>query len=406
MANLANSTRVALVIGNSSYRHLQPLRNASRDAREVCEALNRLNFKAVCVYDLGTRRAFREVVNAFFSQVNGKHTVVFYFAGHGFQVESENYLMPTEIEPRTVVDIEEDGISLTYLKGQIALSRSGPNLLILDACSDGPADATSKPIPRGLARADPPDDSLLVFASGPNQGAIDDAGENGLFAKHLLAHMEKPGLSVEQLMAVVAEAVDKEAHQLNASQRPFRNSNLTQRFCLAACDDPDTNREQLARQLERIQAELEERSMRDSKREAEVQAMKAADSQREARIRELQADIAARDRDVADLQRRSEELQRRSTGIEYRARQVQALRSEMDDLEQKRRSGLADLAKQSAMRERELADLHDAESKLEVLRQEIRGYKSSIRDLQRKVETLSVGRSEAPRGPRVIVPNF
>jgi len=407
IGSLENATRVALVIGNTSYRHLAPLHNAVTDARDVCEALTRLNFQATCFYNLATRREFREVVLGFFSQVNRKHTVVFYFAGHGFQVEGENYLMPTEIDPRTVADVEEDGISLSYLKRQIELSGSGPNLVILDACSDPPFQGTSRPLARGLARADPPEESILVYASAPNQSALDDAGKNGLFAKHLLAHMENTGISVEQLLAVVAEAVDKEARQLQVTQRPFRSSSLTQRFCLAGCDDPDENRQQIMRQLQRVQAELDERSVKDGKREAEVLAMRTADAEREARIAALESEIGARDHKLAELQHRMETLLQDSTGAERTSRELQETKAELQVLEQERLAGLARLQQQNAVRQRELTDLRDAEAKLQALRQEIDGYQAVVRDLQTRIRALSSRPPDpASRPPRVIVPSL
>jgi hypothetical protein len=409
------ATRVALVIGNSAYRYLSSLRNAVADARDVCDALTRLGFSAACHYDLRDRRALRETVQGFFSKLGRKHTVVFYYAGHGVQVDNENYLLPTHINPHSAIDVEEDGMSLSYVKRQIELANSGPNLVILDACSDRVFTDTPRWASRGLARADPPFDTLLVYATAPNEGALDDAGKNGLFAKHLLMHMEKPGLSVEQVMATVAEHVEREARALRIRQVPFRNSSLTDRFCLAGCDG---GREATDEATRKLMAELSTLKSKDElqKRELEairieVEAMRETahrnDVARQSESVALQAQIVRRDRDIVRLQERIDVLGTSTRMANENWTELSALRLQIASMQEERKAASARLEQQTAERERERNSLRIRETELGQLRREVDRYRQQVSELQEKIRAMSVRSGAQPVSkPQVVVPSF
>jgi uncharacterized caspase-like protein len=405
-------SRVALVIGNSDYRRLGKLKNASADARDLCEALKRLEYKTTCLYDIPSRRAFREAVQDFFSNLNRRDSVVFYYAGHGVQVENENYLLPTNVEPYSAADIEEEGLSLTYLKRHIELAGSGPNLVILDACSDQPFPNFNRKL-KGLARAEPPFDTLLVYATAPNEKAIDevDKSKNGLFAKHLLAHVEKAGVTVEQLMSMVAEGVEKDARRINFRQVPFRSSSLTERFCLAACEDDSVAARALLEQLNELKSKDAQHKTEMQKLRAEVDAMREAIRVKEEQRRSdgvaLQKRIAERDQDILLLQERVAALQRDRVSESDRSSDIKRLQSQIESLEHIREGEVSRLRQLEQERAKERNDVMSRETELVRLRQEIERYRQQVADLQEKMRSMSV-RSGAPveRAPKAIIPSF
>jgi hypothetical protein len=255
----SGSKRAALVIGNSAYEKVPKLANAVNDAVDICHALVRMDFRASCYYDLSSRRESREAIQRFVQSLSRTDTVFIYYAGHGVQSANENYLLPTSVDPRSVADIEEDGLGLSYVLRSLEEARSGPNIVILDACRETLLSTRLRGLGRGLAATEPPANTILVYATAPNQNAYDSAGSrsrNGLFAKHLLLHMNKSGLSVDQLFGIVAESVQKEAQENNVYQLPYRNSAISASYCLAGCANP---LEEINAQLQRRIEELERR---------------------------------------------------------------------------------------------------------------------------------------------------
>src|SRR5207244_2776858 len=123
----------------------------------------------------------------------------FYFAGHGVQVEGENYLLPTAVAARTEGDLQFGGLSLNYVMRTLRDSGGAPNIVVVDACRDNPFNATQASLTkRGLARIDPPLNTVLVYATAPDRPALDGEGHNSLFAKHLLQQLPVPGAKVDE----------------------------------------------------------------------------------------------------------------------------------------------------------------------------------------------------------------
>ena len=136
--------RVALVVGKANYRSLVRLENAANDGQDICAALSRLQFETSCHTDVPRRKEFREVVRRFASSLAPKTAAFFYYAGHGVQINGENYLLPTDIDPRSAADLEDEGLSLSYLLRLLEEARSAPSIIVLDACRDNPFGSTGR----------------------------------------------------------------------------------------------------------------------------------------------------------------------------------------------------------------------------------------------------------------------
>lgn len=251
--------RIALIIGNANYRQLPALRNPVNDARDMCRTLEGLGFQSQCLYDIATARDMRDAVRSFVSRLQRGATGLFYYAGHAVQVGFQNYLLPIDAEIHSRADVDFEGFSLRYLMTSLIEARNSPNILILDACRDNPFSGALADMRRdGLARMDPPSGSMIVYATAPNDVALDGAGENGLFTSHLLEHLPTPGLSLDETFRRVSEAVELEArHGYRTEQTPFRISSYSGNFCFAGCE-PGTDPLELAR-IKSQQLELQER---------------------------------------------------------------------------------------------------------------------------------------------------
>jgi uncharacterized caspase-like protein len=368
-----------------------------------------------------SRRAFRDVVQSFVKTLNPADTVLIYFAGHGMQSGNENYLLPIDIDPASVADIEEDGISLRYLLRTLEEARSGPNIVILDACRENILSGKRSWLSHGLAATDPPKDTLLVYATAPNEYAYDNVGKNspnGLFAKHLLVHMEEPGITAEQLFGIVAGSVLKEARANNLYQLPYRNSALSSTFCLAGCDSPATAKEmeQISQRNAELNTQLEEIRAKYNQRESEIAQfaeLKAKYSQSEAELLALHKKNAERDANIAKLAMRIQELQRdsESAGATAKEREPELarLRSELATIQQMRQRDAARLEQQNIGLAKELSELRARELESQKLTQEVDRYRRQVVELQKARDDLQRQPSKSAdtlNRPRIIVPSF
>ncbi|MBI5719380.1 MAG: caspase family protein [Burkholderiales bacterium] len=257
--------RVALVIGNAAYRGGQQLPNAANDAEDLCKALRKLAFDTLCVRDVKTRRDFKRAVQDFRARLGPGVAGLFYYAGHGIQVDGDNFLLPTEAVIDAREDVEDESLSLRYVMQTLEEAGNGFNLIILDACRNNPfIRGFSRATQRGLAPvSDAPSGSIVLYSTAANDVASDGGrGErNSPFAKHLLNFIGKPGLTVETLIKRVSAAVQQETERISRRRQvPFTYGSFIGEFCFAGCQDPEAEararreREDLDRRRQEIEA--------------------------------------------------------------------------------------------------------------------------------------------------------
>jgi uncharacterized caspase-like protein len=166
---------------------------------------------------------------------------VVYYAGHGLQVKGRNYLLPVDTEIRAEDDVPGKSADLNEFLNRLSSIKNGINVVILDACRNNPFSGVEivgpdgrrlkfrGATPSGLARVEAPLGTMVAFSTAPDGVALDNPQEkNSLFAKHLLAQMQEPGLPVEILFKRVRLAV---ASETNRVQVPWESSSLTGDFC-------------------------------------------------------------------------------------------------------------------------------------------------------------------------------
>lgn len=317
--------RLALVIGNGAYRTITPLRNPTNDARDMCDTLRRRGFQAQCHENLASRDDFRRVLRQFTAQLGRGSVALLYYAGHGVQRGGRNFLLPTAIAPGSADDVERDSLAMDEVYTSLRESLPDLSIVILDACRDDPfAGQSGARFARGLAREEPPRGSVLVYATAPGGEAVDGSGRNGLFTKHLLAEMDKPGPQIGQMLHNVARAVELEARtRYGIEQVPYRSFSYTGAFCFDTCDE-----DRIAEQMEGLRQQSQAATQRI--RELESQAS----GSRSGEIEVLRAQL----RDLADKATQLETLRQRIATLEREAREREQEKVEMVRKDQERRS--------------------------------------------------------------------
>ncbi len=197
--------RVALVIGNDKYPQ-QPLRNAVADARAMGTALQKYGFRVDVAVD-ATFKDLSRRLEQFGSQLRPGDVALVYYAGHGIQVEGENYLVPIDFAAREESDVKYESYPASRIADRLAASGARLSILILDACRNNPFRSTRSGT-RGLAPMETGRGNLVAFATAPNRTADDNpAGTNGLFTTYLLEAMDEPGTTIEQVFSRARQKV-------------------------------------------------------------------------------------------------------------------------------------------------------------------------------------------------------
>ena len=233
--------RVALVVGNAAYeQEMAALKNPDNDATAIAAALRRLGFEVIEGRDLN-EEAFYDKIAAFDKAVRSAAVSLFFYAGHGLQVDGRNYLAPVDMRLETRQDLRRHAIELDAV---LEVMRSETNLVILDACRNNPlAGELARSLglsraavaSRGLARVESASGTLIAYATEPGSVAADGAGDHSPYTASLLAHLETPGLSVNDLFTQVTDSV---LASTGGQQKPWTHSSLSKIVRLVPGDSP------------------------------------------------------------------------------------------------------------------------------------------------------------------------
>ena len=227
-------TRLALVLGNSKYQNVPVLENPANDAGDLAAALRRLGFDVIEQRDAG-RDVMVKAVRDFTERLPGAEMALFFYAGHGLQMNGENYLVPVDAKIQNASDVRFNTINLSDIQQEME-SGGRTNIIILDACRDNPfadklAQSGRSLGARGLVRVEAAaQGSLIVYSTQPNNIALDGAGRNSPFTAALLKHMATPGLEVRQMLSRVRGDV---LASTDKKQTPWDSSSLVGDIYLA-----------------------------------------------------------------------------------------------------------------------------------------------------------------------------
>jgi hypothetical protein len=225
--------RVALVIGNSAYENVSVLANPKNDAADMSVALTDIGFEVTKIEDADFA-SMRKALRQFSKQARNARIALVYFAGHGMEVDRQNYLIPTDAVLASDQDIEYEAISIDLLNRSVS-GASGLSMILLDACRNNPfankmkSEKSTRSIGRGLAPVEPNIGSLISYAAREGTTADDGDGRNSPYTKALLNHIKEPGVDVRRIFDKVRDSVMEET---GGVQQPFVYSSLPGRDVL------------------------------------------------------------------------------------------------------------------------------------------------------------------------------
>ncbi|GLR88814.1 caspase family protein [Bradyrhizobium iriomotense] len=224
--------RVAFVVGNAAYKNVPQLPNPAIDSKTMARVLRNVGFDVVEGANL-TRDAMTAKLLEFGKKAEGADVAVFFYAGHGIAVNGVNYLLPIDADLKSEMDVKLGAAINVDLTLDQTMADAKVKLVFLDACRDNPfaakirsAKATrSVNVQTGLAEMKSGEGTLIAFATGPGQTALDgEAGTNSPFTRALVANIAQPGLEIQQAMTKVRAQVSDET---NKGQLPWGHTNLT-----------------------------------------------------------------------------------------------------------------------------------------------------------------------------------
>jgi hypothetical protein len=224
--------RVALVIGQSNYHSVTALPNPANDARAMSRLLGDAGFDVTSAADL-SQNEMREKVSDFAAKVaaKGPDTVALvFYAGHGLQIDGENFLVPVDVDPKREADIPLQAIRLNDVLNTLTSVPSKTRILLLDACRNNPFPAISGTAGRGLAIVDAKTGApgtFMSFSTSPGAEAEDGSGADSPYTTALLSAAKEPGLSIEDTFKRVRVSVNKVTE---GRQTPWDSSSLTDDF--------------------------------------------------------------------------------------------------------------------------------------------------------------------------------
>ncbi|MBL8704045.1 MAG: caspase family protein [Rhodospirillales bacterium] len=233
LAQAAAAKKVALVIGNSTYKE-QPLKNPANDARAMAAKLRQIGFQVIERQN-ATKTQMEKAVADFGEALNAGAIGLFYYAGHGLQVSGRNFLVPVDAQITSEQRVRLETVDVDVVLDQMDAAKSGVNLVILDACRNNPFERRFRAAGGGLAQINAPQGTLIAYATAPGKVAADGDGANGLYTTRLLQHIGTPGVAVEEVFKRVRIDVSRDT---NADQTPWESSSLVGSFMFVDAPPP------------------------------------------------------------------------------------------------------------------------------------------------------------------------
>ena len=235
---MQHEKRVALVVGNGAYDNTPSLPNPPNDAAALATSLRRLDFDVLDGRDLKLSD-FAGRIRDFGRALRQAHVALFYYAGHGLQVGSQNYVVPVDAALEHEADVQLELIAVQTILAQMEVGNR-TSLVILDACRNNPLarnlaramGTRSVAIGEGLGRIESGIGTFIAFATSPNRVALDGgSGTNSPFTAALIHHVETPGLTIADVMMRVRRDVIAATEKMREGpQVPWDSSSLTAPF--------------------------------------------------------------------------------------------------------------------------------------------------------------------------------
>lgn len=222
--------RLALVIGNDDYQSVTDLQKAVADARAVSDRLQGLGFETIEGLNLD-RRGMNQSIADFTARLDAGDTAFVFFAGHGVEIDGENYLLPTDIVTPASGEtdfVKSESIALSNLLDRVRATGARTSIAIIDACRDNPFETRAgRSIggTRGLGRINAPQGMFVIFSAGAGQMALDrlsdeESEPNSVFTRALLPRLSEPGLELRSMVADLRREVRDLSRTVQHTQIP------------------------------------------------------------------------------------------------------------------------------------------------------------------------------------------
>ncbi|WP_408918030.1 caspase domain-containing protein [Bradyrhizobium arachidis] len=245
--------RVALVVGNNEYRNVPKLLKAVNDARTMGDTLRQLGF-TVMVAENQNRLQFSETLLAFDKAIEPGDTAFFFYAGHGFEIAGQNYLLPTDVPAATEGQeelVRDSSILADRIVERLQNKKARTSILVFDACRNNPFERTGTRAVAGGGGLAPmvqlPEGVFSVFSAGPRQTALDrlsndDANPNSVFTRTFAKELLQPGVNLVQVAQHTRRTVSELADTVRHKQVPVYFDQMVDDVFLSGTAKPGSDK--------------------------------------------------------------------------------------------------------------------------------------------------------------------
>ena len=235
--------KLALVIGINDYKEIPKLEKAVGDAQAIAQTLAGLGYQVTTALDVD-RRSLNLALSKLYASVEPGDTVLVHYSGHGVQLESDNYLLPTDVpapDDGNAELLKSESLRLLTLVETLGEKGAGARILIIDACRDNPFGKAGKRSiggTRGLANVATDKGTFIMYSAGVGQAALDRLGDadpapTSVYTRVLVSRLATPGIKLRDLAASVRDEVEQMGKSVGHEQRPAYYDDLPADFSLA-----------------------------------------------------------------------------------------------------------------------------------------------------------------------------
>lgn len=223
----SDTKKLALVIGNDRYKNVAKLSNAVEDAKTIAANLQQFGYLVTLKTDLN-EKDMKSAIRIFKSQVNPGDEVAIFYAGHGVQLGTSNFLLPIDVGGDSEEQVKDESIPLQRILDDMNERKAKFTLALMDACRDNPFKTAGRSVgstSRGLAPTSAATGQLIIFSAGNGQQALDklnngDKNKNGLFTRVFVKEMQKPNQTIDRVIKNVRNEVAELAKSVGHEQVP------------------------------------------------------------------------------------------------------------------------------------------------------------------------------------------